>query len=97
LRKKARKASGENNWKDLELRADYFEKHKERMRYPEYESAGYPIGSGAIEGTCKNLVKGRLSCVGQRWETEKGIERMVALRVRLFNNCWDDISGIPNI
>ena len=91
LRKRVRKGREEKNRKELELRANYFQEHKERMRYPEYEAAGYPIGSGAIEGTCKNLVKGRLSCVGQRWDEEKGIERMVALRVRIFNDRWNDL------
>ena len=50
-----------------------------------------PIGSGAIEGTCKNLIKGRMDGVGMRWDTDKGIELMTALRVRLFNERWDDL------
>lgn len=91
LEERVRKASEEKDHKELELRAKYFQEHKDRMRYPEYRAKGYPIGSGAIEGTCKNLVKGRMSCVGQRWDSEKGIERMVCLRVRLFNKRFDDL------
>ena len=91
LGKRVKKARGKKARKELELRINYFEKHKDRMRYPEYEAAGYPIGSGAIEGTCKNLVKGRMSCVGQRWDSEKGIKRMLSLRVRLFNKRLDDL------
>jgi hypothetical protein len=91
LRKRQKQAISEKRRKELELRTLYFEEHKDRMRYPEYEASGLPIGSGAIEGTCKNLVKGRLNCVGQRWEPEKGIERMVALRVRIFNERWNDL------
>jgi len=91
LRKRSKRANGEKNRKELELRENYFQEHKNRMRYPEYEAEGLPIGSGAIEGTCKNLVKGRMSCVGQRWDVEKGIERIVALRVRIFNQRWDDL------
>jgi hypothetical protein len=32
-----------------------------------------------------------MDCVGQRWDSQKGIERMTALRVRLFNKRWDDL------
>ena len=49
------------------------------------------VGSGAIEGTCKNLIKGRMDGVGMRWGVENGIELMTALRVRLFNKRWEDL------
>lgn len=91
LRQRAAKARGEKQRAELRLRAAYFEEHRARMRYPEFEAQGLPIGSGAIEGTCKNLIKGRMDCVGQRWDCEKGIERMTALRLRLFNKRWDDL------
>lgn len=91
LDQRARKARGKNQRKELELRAAYFREHRARMRYPEFEAQGLPIGSGAIEGTCKNLIKGRMDCVGQHWNAEVGIERMTALRVRLFNKRWDDL------
>jgi hypothetical protein len=29
--------------------------------------------------------------VGMRWDADKGIELMTALRVRLFNERWDDL------
>jgi hypothetical protein len=91
IEQRAVKARGPKQRAELRLRAAYFREHRERMRYPEFEAEGLPIGSGAIEGTCKSLVKGRMDCVGQRWDSEKGIERMTALRVRLFNKRWDDL------
>jgi hypothetical protein len=60
LGKRQKQALSKKRRKELELRMLYFEEHKERMRYPEYETGCLPIGSGAIEGTCKNLVKGKL-------------------------------------
>jgi hypothetical protein len=30
------------------------------MRYDEYLAAGYPIGSGVVEGACRHLVKDRM-------------------------------------
>lgn len=91
LQRRRRSARGEKQQNELRLRAEYFRTHRHRMHYPEYEAQGLPIGSGAIEGTCKNLIKGRMDLVGQRWDADEGIERMVALRVRLFNQRFDDL------
>jgi hypothetical protein len=79
----------------LERCIAYFEEHKERMRYDVFRANGYPIGSGAIEGTCKHLVKGRLDGVGMRWKSPEGIERILALRTLLFNNEWQSLWDHP--
>lgn len=91
LRRRTRQAKRTRDQDELRNRAQYFETHKNRMSYPQYEAMGLPIGSGAIEGTCKNLIKGRMDGVGMRWGAEQGIERMTALRVRLFNERWQDL------
>lgn len=91
LKQRCRRAKSQRGREALAVRTGYFETHRDRMRYPEYEAQGLPIGSGAIEGTCKNLIKGRMDCVGQRWGAEKGIEQMTAIRVRIFNERWDDL------
>ena len=91
LKRRAARAGDERARHELSLRAQYFMGHAHRMRYPEFEAQGLPIGSGAIEGTCKNLIKGRMDGVGMRWDADKGIELMTALRVRLFNERWDEL------
>lgn len=91
LDKRARAAKEEPRRDALRVRKAYFVGHRERMRYPEFEALGLPIGSGAIEGTCKNLIKGRMDGVGMRWDAEEGIELMTALRVRMFNERWEDL------
>lgn len=91
LERRQRTARGKWQRAELRLRAEYFRTNRHRMNYPEYEAQGLPIGSGAIEGTCKNLIKGRMDLVGQRWDADEGIERMVALRVRLFNRRFEDL------
>jgi hypothetical protein len=48
----------------------YFERQRERMRYPEYLRRGYPIGSGAVEGACKHVVADRFGRSGMRWKPE---------------------------
>jgi hypothetical protein len=91
LDKRAKAAKDEERRDALRVRKAYFAGHRERMRYLEFEALGLPIGSGAIEGTCKNLIKGRMDGVGMRWDVEEGIELMTALRVRMFNERWEDL------
>ena len=40
--------------------ADYFYANRTRMRYDLYLRRGWPIASGAVEGTCKCLVRDRM-------------------------------------
>ena len=47
--------------------AAYFERNRDRMKYDEYLAAGYPIGSGVVEGACRHLVKDRMERTGMRW------------------------------
>ena len=37
----------------------YLENNRSNMKYDEYLSQGYPIGSGVIEGACRHVVKDR--------------------------------------
>lgn len=57
----------------------YFLKRKRHMRYNEYLDMGLPIGSGAVEGVCRHLIKERLECSGMRW-TAPGAEAVLKLR-----------------
>jgi hypothetical protein len=69
---------------------NYFSTNRERMWYGDYLAAGYPIGSGVIEGACKHIIGDRMCCTGMRWETE-GAQPMLDLRVTKLNNEWDDL------
>src|SRR5271157_403101 len=46
--------------------AGYYARNRDRMKYDEYLAAGYPIGSGVVEGACRHLVKDRLERTGMR-------------------------------
>ena len=72
--------------------AEYFERNRDRMKYDEYLAAGYPIGSGVVEGACRHLVKDRMERTGMRWLPsgagdagptshlpERRVERLLAL------------------
>jgi hypothetical protein len=45
----------------------YFAFHRDRLDYPRYRSAGYPMGSGIIESACKTVLKQRESSSTMRW------------------------------
>ncbi len=67
----------------------YFETNRDRMRYDEYLRLGLPIGSGLIEGTCKNLINDRMERSGMRWSPE-GAEAILKLRSLHLTDHWDD-------
>jgi hypothetical protein len=66
----------------------YFERNRARMKYDEYLAAGYPIGSGVVEGACRHLVKDRLERTGMRWQPD-GAQAMLNLRATYLNGEWD--------
>lgn len=51
----------------IKTRLRYFRTHRERRQYHRFRRAGWPIGSGDVEGACKSLVKQRTDLSGQRW------------------------------
>ena len=67
----------------------YLENGKEFMRYDIYLAKGYPIGSGVIEGACKNLVKDRMEQCGMRW-TVAGAEAVLSMRSIQINKMTGD-------
>ena len=46
--------------------AGYLYRNRTRMRYDEYLALGWPIGSGPVEGACKNIIKDRMERSGMR-------------------------------
>jgi hypothetical protein len=51
----------------------YFGNHIERMRYAQFRTAGYLIGSGVIESGCKQIVSRRLKLPGAQWNLDGAI------------------------
>jgi hypothetical protein len=68
--------------------ADYFERNRDRMKYDAYLAAGYPIGSGVVEGACRHLVKDRMERTGMRW-LPSGAQAMLDLRATDLNGEWE--------
>jgi hypothetical protein len=65
----------------------YYENHRHMMAYDRYLQAGYPIGSGVVEGACRHLVKDRMERTGMRW-TVSGARAMLQLRATYLNDKW---------
>lgn len=67
----------------------YLENNRSHMRYDEYLTEGYPIGSGVIEGACRHVVKDRMELSGMRWTVE-GAQAMLHLRSIYLNGDWKE-------
>jgi hypothetical protein len=77
-----------NQLQKLEEHLGYFENNRDRMKYDEYLEQGYPIGSGVVEGACRNLVKDRMERTGMRWCVD-GAQAILDLRAVYLNDDWN--------
>lgn len=85
--------------------ADYFDKNKDRMRYPDFRAqhlfvgSGVTefvgsgviefVGSGVIEAGCKTIIGSRCKQSGMFW-TVRGANAILALRCCHFNARFED-------
>lgn len=67
---------------------NYFVERREYMTYDKYLAAGYPIGSGVVEGACRHLVKDRMEQTGMRWRIA-GAQAVLSLRAIYVNDDWE--------
>ena len=67
----------------------YLKNHKEYMKYDQYLSEGYPIGSGVVESACSHVVKDRMEISGARWGIN-GSESILKLRSVAKSKDWDE-------
>lgn len=66
----------------------YFESNRERIDYPQYRKMNLPVGSGAVESACKQLVAQRMKRSGMRWD-DAGAENILSLRSLALSGRWD--------
>ncbi|MEO8591937.1 MAG: ISKra4 family transposase [Candidatus Solibacter sp.] len=78
----------------LRIEADYFERNRDRMRYPKFRKQGLFIGSGVIEAGCKTVIGSRLKQSGMFW-TVRGANAIIALRCTRLSGKFEDywVSG----
>jgi hypothetical protein len=65
----------------------YLTEHEQRLQYPAFRAAGYPLGSGAVESACNALVGWRMKHRGQRW-TDEGANAVLAVRCAVLSDRW---------
>lgn len=63
----------------------YFRNNRARMDYPDYLAAGFPIGSGAVEGAGRHLVGDRFKQTGMRWKVPTA-EPLLQLRAAMLTD-----------
>jgi len=72
----------------LDQYLNYFAQRHAYMKYDAYLAAGYPIGSGVVEGACRHLVKDRMEQAGMRWRIA-GAQAILSLRSIYVNDDWN--------
>lgn len=66
---------------------EYYQNNQKRMKYKEARKRNEPIGSGAIESTCRQL-QCRMKRCGQFWST-RGDEALLCLEMFWRNERWE--------
>jgi hypothetical protein len=67
----------------------YLEPRLPQLQYPAFRAAGYPIGSGIVEGANKVVVEDRLKGSGMHWAPQS-LDPMLALRTIVCADRWDE-------
>jgi hypothetical protein len=71
----------------IRLLRGYLGSHAGRLGYRERLAEGSSIGSGQVEGACKNLIGRRLKQVGAKWRVRR-VNRMATLCAVLYGGQW---------
>lgn len=77
-----------DNREALQKLRNYLNDNRDSLWYRQRLAAGRPIGSGLIEGCCKNTIGARLKLNAARWRIRR-VERIGALRCLEYSNLWN--------
>lgn len=75
---------------DLQTETEYFAKNEGKMQYKYFEENNYPIGSGVIEGACKQVVQLRLKRNGMKWKYD-GAHSILKIRTMYLGGRWNEV------
>jgi hypothetical protein len=76
--------------KGLANKISYLQKREGQMQYPEYQDAGWPIGSGMVESANKLVVEARLKGAGMHWDPEN-VNKMLVQRNAVCNGRFPEM------
>ncbi len=68
---------------------DYFTDNAARMDYPRFVELKLPIGSGAVESSCRTVIQEREKGAGMRW-TQEGAQAVASLRAVYKSGRWKE-------
>jgi hypothetical protein len=74
---------------ELRIQAEYFERNRDRMRYPKFRKQGLFIGSGVIEAGCRTVIASRLKQSGMFW-TVRGANAIIAYGCKRLSGKFED-------
>jgi hypothetical protein len=72
----------------LDELAEYFRKQQDHLNYAGRLQAGQAIGSGLVEGACKQVIGRRMKQTGARWRVRRA-NRMATLSCTFHGDTWD--------
>jgi hypothetical protein len=67
----------------------YLEKRTAMMNYPQFQAAGWPLGSGSVESANKLVIEARLKGSGMHW-ARAHVNPMLILRGAVCGDLWND-------
>ena len=67
----------------------YLARRRDHIRYADFATAGYPIGSGCVESANKTIVEARLKGAGMHWR-RANVTPLLELRTMLRNERWNE-------
>ena len=73
--------------KALQGLRDYLGNHVSHLNYAQRLAEGRSIGSGQVEGACKNMIGRRLKQTGARWRVRR-VNRMASLCCLVYSHGW---------
>ena len=71
----------------------FFRNNGARMSYAQYRAAGYQIGSGVMEASCRTVVNQRFDQSGMHWRVETA-DALVALRAARLSTTQPDLTRL---
>jgi hypothetical protein len=71
-----------------DVAVSYLSKRRGQIAYAQFQAAGYPIGSGAVESANKLVVEARLKGSGMHW-ARPNVNPLLALRGAACSDRWD--------
>ena len=74
----------------LDKKIAYLQKREMQMQYPEYQTAGWPIGSGMVESANKLVVEARLKGAGMHWDPAN-VNKMLVQRNAVCNDRFKEM------